>query len=97
MAGPITHTGWMLPESAAHRAEKLYRAGLEPVVEAPVHGVILKPDTYYCALAMLLQKMNCVDALYLPCTQGSEELLERCAQLMLLSPREYRQTESWAA
>lgn len=92
MAGPITHTGWMLPERAAHRAQKLRRAGFGLVVEAPVHGMILKPDTYYYVLAMLLQKMNCVDSLYLPCAQGDEELLERCAQLMLLSLREYQQT-----
>lgn len=92
MSGPITHTGWMLPEGTAQRAEKLRRAGFGLVVEAPTHGVILKPDTYYYVLAMLLQKMNCVDWLYLPCAQGSAELLERCAQLMLLSSREYQQT-----
>lgn len=91
MAGYILHDGSIPQQPAADRAARLTRAGADLVVEAPIHGVILKPDTYAYVMAMLLLKMNCVESLYLPCRPGDAGVLEQAAQLMLLAPREYQQ------
>lgn len=90
MAGAITQSGFLPAEDAASRAQKLRRAGCSLVVEVPVHGCILKHDTYYYVLAMLILKMNCVDWLYLPCRPGDRARVTDCARFMLAPTRAYQ-------
>lgn len=91
MAGDILHNGFLCPQSKESRAEKLTRAGADLVIESPVHGVILKPDTYAYVMTMLMQKLDCVDTLFMPCRRGDTEILNQAAWLMLRAPREYHQ------
>ncbi len=91
MSGLITQSGFLPPEDGNSRAQKLRRAGCGLVVQVNVGGSLLKDDTYYYVLAMMLQKMNCVDTLYLPCRRGCANVLSQCARLMLYAPREYQQ------
>lgn len=92
MAGPIIQSGVLPREDVPSRASKLRRAGCALVVEVPVHGTLLKHDTYYYVLAMLLQKMNCVDFLYLPCRVGDADMLSRCTRFLLHAPVTYQKT-----
>lgn len=91
MSGPITQSGFLPPEDSDTRAQKLRSAGCGLVVQVSVGGSLLKHDTYYYVLAMMLQKMNCVDTLFLPCRRGDADVLSQCARLMLYAPREYQQ------
>lgn len=91
MAGDILHSGFLSAESKEVRSRRLASAGTDLVIESPVHGVILKPDTYAYVMAMLMQKLGCIHTLFLPCQKGDKAVLEQAAQLMLLAPREYQQ------
>ena len=91
MGGWILHSGFLPPENRDSRCRKLRDAGADLVIELPVHGAILKPDTYASVMAMLLQKLGCIDTLVLPCRKGDKEFLMKAAQVMVLAPREYQQ------
>lgn len=88
--GEFLHSGMPAGEQTETRAHKLIAAGADLVAELPVYAVLLKQDSFVFAIAMLLQKLDCVQELIVPCRKGSVELLEKAGQLMLETPRPYQ-------
>lgn len=90
MSGDYLQQGIPASQDKFTRARSAVRAGVDLVLELPVCCALQSPDTYAYAAAALLDRLHCVDELYIACDTDQPELLPTIARLMFMETIEYQ-------
>ena len=90
MGGDVARTGSLAARDKHARAEALLAAGAALVVETPLQAALLGDNQYVFALAVMLQKLGCVDEIALPCTGADEAVFARTAEFLFDEPPAYQ-------
>ena len=90
MSGDVARTGSLAARDKHARAAALLAAGAALVVETPLPAVLLGDNQYVFALAVMLQKLGCVDEIALPCTGADEAVFARTAEFLFDEPPAYQ-------
>ncbi|MCD8155467.1 MAG: nucleotidyltransferase family protein [Clostridiales bacterium] len=90
MSGDFLQQGLPARENKYIRAQKAAAAGVDLIIKLPVYCSLTSSDTYAFAAVSTLNRLNCVDELYIPCDTTETELLRKAAQFLFIESPQYQ-------
>lgn len=90
MSGDYLQQGIPAIQDKYARARAVVNAGVDLVIELPVCCALQSPDTYAYAATALLDRLHCVDELYIACDTDQPELLPEIARFLFMETMDYQ-------
>lgn len=90
MSGDYLQQGIPAIQDKYARARAVVNAGVDLVIELPVCCALQSPDTYAYAATALLDRLHCVDELYIACDTDQPDLLPEIARFLFMETMDYQ-------